>query len=154
MSRHPIVDHLMNYLPSFCWMSAYEVLLMLEQIDEDVDYSAVKVALCRMSEGAVPRIEKLLIKIDYCIDRRGPLTEYIYRFNPAFERASSPRRGQQSHLAVIASIERSTPERLAQPRHKPHSVFSLSLDPVHNVAKSADVIVLASRTSVPCSPTA
>lgn len=91
--RHPVYKHLEDFLPSFCWQSCYEVLIMLEGIDEDIEYASVKVALSRMSHGACPRIEKKAVPKRIGTRRPGE-TEYLYRFNPRFERERAPRRAR------------------------------------------------------------
>lgn len=130
-----------------------QVLTMLEGINEDIDYDCVKTLLCRMSEGACPRVEKKWVPVRHCKDRRGLKSEYLYRFNPRFERALSTRRGTQSHLAVIASIERSNPARLSQPPNKRHLAASLSLVPAYTSPIFSGAGVPVKETNVPCSPT-
>lgn len=43
-----IRDLLFAYLPDFCWQTAYEILLMLEQVDEDVDERSFYLELNKM----------------------------------------------------------------------------------------------------------
>lgn len=140
--KRPIAKLLEDHLPSFCWQSAYEVLIMLEQIDEDVGYDCVKTTLCRMSEGAVPRVEKVFTRIAHCIERKGPRLEYLYRFNPAFERAPSPRRGAASHAVVAALVGQSSPARPVLRVCNPATDFSLSPVPAHRFPKSAAVALV------------
>lgn len=41
-----ITRSLKRYMPDFCYLTAYEVLTFLEQLDEDVDEDSVVVVLC------------------------------------------------------------------------------------------------------------
>ena len=49
----PIGTWLRQYLPTFCWQTAYEIVCFLEGIDEDVNVKSVLVTLGRMTEKGV-----------------------------------------------------------------------------------------------------
>lgn len=45
-----------SYLPTFCWQTFHEILVMLEQVDEDIDESSVRTTLTRLhQQGVVAR---------------------------------------------------------------------------------------------------
>lgn len=43
-----IVDKLRSYAPDFCWCTAHDYLIMLEQLDEDVNPDSVTAVISRM----------------------------------------------------------------------------------------------------------
>lgn len=146
--RSDITPVLEKYLPTFCWMTAHDVLTFLEQLDEDVQYDCVKVTLCYLSKGACPRVEKKLMPVRHALKRIGGRVggiheEYVYRFNPRFPRAPSSRRGTASHAAVIACVEQSTRALPTRPSRTPATAFSLSPVPVHTSPISSGATSLA-----------
>jgi len=42
---------LRRFAPDFCWMTAHDLYLMLEQINEDIDYTTLCVTICRMEKA-------------------------------------------------------------------------------------------------------
>ncbi len=69
-------DFLRQYAPDFCWCSAHDLLLMLEQVPyfEDIAYDSLKVTLC------------VLKKEGYFITKKNPV------------RRQSASRGLAGHL--------------------------------------------------------
>jgi len=43
-----IAGFLRTLAPDFCWMTAHELYLMIEQVDEDADYRSVQVMISRL----------------------------------------------------------------------------------------------------------
>lgn len=107
--RSDITPVLEKYLPTFCWMTAHDVLTFLEQLDEDVQYDCVKVTLCYLSKGACPRVEKKLTPVRHALKRIGGRVggiheEYVYRFNPRFPRVAASRRGAEAHATLLTML--------------------------------------------------
>jgi len=54
MPANTIPKLIMKYAPDFCWISSYDLVIMLEQIYEDINPDSVCAALCSLvKEGKI-----------------------------------------------------------------------------------------------------
>lgn len=73
----PTSKIILRYLPSFCFQTAFEILTMLEGVDEDIDPFCVNVLLCRLS--SMGKIERRLIRCPIRTKGAGRRTSVEYR---------------------------------------------------------------------------
>lgn len=56
LDRHKSLRAFLSALPSFCWQSGFEILTMVEQLNEDISAEVVKQTVCRLArEGWIDR---------------------------------------------------------------------------------------------------
>ena len=101
-----------DYLPSFAWQSAFEIMIMLEVVDEAINYDSLKHTLGRMAKTG--QIECCPIGRRPCGARRNE--EFYYRYPPAKERPRH-RRGQAAHRRVIALLDEKLQSRYPVTRY-------------------------------------
>ncbi len=46
MAKHYLSKHILEIVPTFCWVTAYDILLMVEDRYPDVDQNVLSVTIC------------------------------------------------------------------------------------------------------------